>query len=293
MRSHRFYTPWLLMLPALVWLALFSVWPAINTVTLSFTNVHQLTGGHFIGLKNYWLLWHDPHIRDAIINTIIFMVICVPLLTLLPLLLALLVQRQIPGIAVFRTAFYFPVIASAVTVALIWKWLLDDRGLINNLAQEMGFIHKTIPFLTDRWLLLLSAVALTIWKGLGYYMVLYMSALGSVRRDLHEAAAVDGAGTVRRFWSVTVPGVRGTMILISVLIAVNAMRVFSELYILGGRTGGVGGQDVSIVMLVQQAASGSDGRLGYASAISVFLFFLTAIPLLFLTRLNKNAQEES
>jgi len=63
MRSHRFYTPWLLMLPALVWLALFSVWPAINTVTLSFTNVHQLTGGHFIGLKNYWLLWHDPHIR--------------------------------------------------------------------------------------------------------------------------------------------------------------------------------------------------------------------------------------
>jgi len=124
-------------------------------------------------------------------------------------------------------------------------------------------------------------------------MVLYMSALGSVRRELHEAAAVDGAGTVRRFWSVTVPGVRGTMILISVLIAVNAMRVFSELYILGGRTGGVGGQDVSIVMLVQQAASGSDGRLGYASAISVFLFFLTAIPLLFLTRLNKNAQEES
>ena len=91
MRSHRFYTPWLLMLPALIWLALFSVWPAINTVTLSFTNVHQLTGGHFIGLKNYWLLWHDPHIRDAVINTIVFMVICVPLLTLFPLLLALLV----------------------------------------------------------------------------------------------------------------------------------------------------------------------------------------------------------
>jgi multiple sugar transport system permease protein len=203
------------------------------------------------------------------------------------------VPPHVRGIAFFRTAFYFPVIASAVTVALIWKWMLDDRGLFNNLLQTMGFVHKTVPFLTDRWLLLLSAIALTVWKGLGYYMILYMSALGSVRRELHEAAAVDGAGTVRRFWSVTVPGVRGTMILISVLIAVNAMRVFGELYILGGATGGVGGQDVSIVMLVQQAASGSDGRLGYASAISVFLFFLTAVPLLFLNRLNKNSQEES
>jgi len=293
MKSHRFSTPWLLMLPALIWLALFSVWPAINTIVLSFTNVHMLTGGHFIGFKNYWVLWHDPHIRDAIINTIVFMVVCVPLLTLLPLLLALLVKRNVPGIGFFRTAFYFPVIASAVTVALIWKWLLDDRGLINNLAESMGFVHKTIPFLTDRWLLLFSAIVLTVWKGLGYYMLLYMSALGSVRRELHEAAAVDGAGTVRRFWSVTVPGVRGTMTLVAVLISVNAMRVFGELYILGGRTGGVGGQDVSIVMLVQQAGSGSDGRLGYASAISVFLFFITAVPLLFLTRLNKNSQEES
>ncbi|GAB2699273.1 MULTISPECIES: carbohydrate ABC transporter permease [Kitasatospora] len=287
MKAHRWYTPWLLIAPALIWLAVFSLWPAINTGVLSFTNVHTLSGGQFIGVHNYALMWHDPLLRDAILNTLIFMAVCVPLLTFLPLLLAMLVQRTLPFMGFFRTVFYFPVIASAVVVALIWQWLLDDRGLVNGLGKQMGLIHSTVPFLTDRWLLLFSAITLTVWKGLGYYMVLYLSALGNVRRELHEAAAVDGAGTVRRFWAVTVPGVRGTMALVSVLIAVNAMRTFSELYILGGRTGGIGGQDVSLVMLIQQAASGSDGRLGYASALSVLLFVLTIGPLLLLARWNR------
>lgn len=289
MRSHRFHTPWLMVVPALLWLAVFGLWPAINTGVLSFTDVHTLSGGHFIGFRNYRLIWHAPLLRDAVVNTVLYMVVCVPLLTFLPLLLALLVQRTLPFMGFFRTVFYFPVIASAVVVALIWQWLLDDRGLVNGLGQQAGLIHSALPFLTDRWLLLFSAISLTVWKGLGYYMVLYLSALGNVRRELHEAAAVDGAGTVRRFWSVTVPGVRGTMALVSVLVAVSAMRVFSELYILGGHTGGVGGQDVSLVMLIQQSASGADGRLGYASALSVVLFALTIGPMLVLARWNRKA----
>jgi ABC-type sugar transport system permease subunit len=293
MKYNRLYTPWLMIAPALLWLAVFSLWPAINTAILSFTNVHTLSGGHFIGLRNYSLLWDDPHLPDAIVNTLVFMAICVPLLTILPLLLAILVHRPLPFMGFFRTVFYFPVIASVVTVALIWQWLVDDRGLINGFAQQAGLIHETVPFLTDRWLLLLSAIALTVWRGLGFYMVLYLSALGNVRRELHEAAAVDGATAVRRFWHVTVPGIRGTMTLVSVLIGVGSMRVFAELYILGGRNGGVGGQDVSIVMLIQQAARGSDGRLGYASALSVFLFVLTIGPMLLLWRMNRRNQEES
>lgn len=287
MRAHRWYTPWLLVIPALACLGTFSLWPAINTLLLSFTNVHTLTGGRFIGTENYTRLWHDPQSRAAIINTLVYVAVCVPLLTFLPLLLALLVQRTLPFMGFFRTVFYFPVIASAVTVALIWQWLLDDRGLVNDLATEVGIVHKAVPFLEDRWLLLFSAIALTVWKGLGYYMVLYLSALGNVRRDLHEAAAVDGAGGVRRFWHVTLPGVRGTTLLVSILIGVSAMRVFTELYILGGNTGGIGGQDVSLVFLIEQYGSGFDGQLGYASALSVLLFVLTAVPLIVLARLNR------
>jgi ABC-type sugar transport system permease subunit len=290
MKSHRSLTPWLLVLPALAFLGVFSLYPAINTLLLSFTDVQTLTGGHFVGFANYSRMWHDPQVWDAIVNTLLYMAICVPLLTFLPLLLALLVQRTLPFMGFFRTVLYFPVIASAVTVALIWQWLLNDRGLINDLAQEIGVVHQAVPFLEDRWLLLFSCIALTVWKGLGYYMVLYLSALGNVRRDLHEAAAMDGAGQIRRFWNVTLPGVRGTTLLVSILVGVSAMRVFTELYILGGTTGGIGGQDVSLVFLIEQYGSGFNGNLGYASALSVLLFVLTAIPLLVLARLNRKAQ---
>jgi ABC-type sugar transport system permease subunit len=287
MRYHRWYTPWLLVVPALVWLIGFSLWPAVNTAVLSFTNVQTLIGGGFVGLRNYANILHDPQVLDALLNSVIYMVVCVPLLTVLPLLMALLVERALPFIGFFRTLFYFPVVASAVVVAVIWQWLLDDRGVVNGTLMSLHLTHEVVPFLTGRWLLLFSAISLTVWKGLGYYMIIYLSALGNVGRELHEAAAVDGAGAVRRFFAVTVPGVRRTMLLVSVLVAVSAIRVFTELYILGGNGGGVGGQDVSLVLLIQNAAAGSSGRLGYASALSVLLFFITVIPMLLLARLNR------
>lgn len=289
-KYNRWFSPWLMVLPAFVLLLIFSIWPALNTVFLSFTNVRQLSGGHFTGLANYSAMFHDSQLKYALINSIVYMVICVPLLALLPLLLAMLVEKNIPGITFFRTAFYMPVIASAVVVALIWSWLFDGRGMVNGLLQASHVTHSAVPFLTGRWLLLFTAIGLTVWKGLGYYMIIYISALGNVSKDLHEAAMVDGAGPVRRFFNVTIPGVRGTMVLVSILTAVSALRVFAELYILGGHTGGVGGQDVSVVMLIQSAATGSsDGRLGYASALSILLFVITIGPMLLLARLNGKA----
>jgi multiple sugar transport system permease protein len=290
MRYHRWYTPWVLVIPALAVVATFSIWPAINTGILSFTNVRQITGGTFVGVRNFTEILQDPQFWDAVLNVAIYLVVCVPLLTMLPLLLGLLVERTIPFIGFFRTVFYFPVVASAVVVAVIWQWLLDDRGLVNGLLQEIGLTHQAVSFLTGRWLLLFSAVSLTVWKGLGYYMIIYLAALGNVPRELHEAAAVDGANAVRRFFAVTLPGVRNTTLLVSVLVAVSAMRVFTELYILGGRTGGIGGEDSSIVLLIENAGSGSNGRLGYASALSVLLFVIMVGPMLLLSRRNRGAQ---
>ncbi|MEU9043589.1 MULTISPECIES: sugar ABC transporter permease [unclassified Kitasatospora] len=289
MTHRRWFTPWLLAGPAIVWLAVFNLWPAVNTVILSFTNAKPLGGGQFTGLENYGRLLDDEQLADALLNSIVFMMVCLPLLTILPLLLALLVQRRIPGITFFRTAFYTPVIASAVVVALIWGWVLNDRGLVNGVLQQTGLADSPVDFLTDRWLLLFSAIALTVWKGLGYYMVIYLSALANVPRELHEAAAVDGAGPVSRFWHVTLPGVRPTMVLISALISVSSLRVFSELYVLSNGQGGPGGRDMSVVMLIQMYSRGFNGHLGYASALSLLLFVVTLAPMLFLMRLNRKA----
>ncbi|MEU6969432.1 sugar ABC transporter permease [Kitasatospora aureofaciens] len=289
MTHRRWFTPWLLAGPAILWLAVFNLWPAVNTVILSFTNAKPIGGGRFTGLENYGRLLDDAQLADALLNSIVFMLVCLPLLTVLPLLLALLVQRRIPGITFFRTAFYTPVIASAVVVALIWGWVLDDRGLVNGLLGQSGLSHSPVPFLTDRWLLLFSTIALTVWKGLGYYMVIYLSALANVPRELHEAAAVDGAGPLSRFRHVTLPGVRPTMVLISALISVSSLRVFSELYVLSNGLGGPGGRDMSVVMLIQMYSRGFNGHLGYASALSLLLFVVTLGPMLFLLRLNRKA----
>ncbi|MFC8510249.1 carbohydrate ABC transporter permease [Streptomyces sp. NPDC057411] len=286
---RRWFTPWLLAAPALVWLAVFNLWPAVNTLILSFTSARPLGGGRFTGLANYRRALDDAQLTDALVNSVLYLLVCLPLLTLLPLLLALLVEKKLPGITFFRTAFYTPVVASAVVVGLVWGWVLDDRGLVNGLLQQLGAVDRPVSFLTDRWLLLFSAIALTVWKGLGYYMVIYLSALGNVGRELHEAAAVDGAGAVRRFWHVTLPGVRPAMLLISVLISVSALRIFSELYVLSNGTGGPGGRDMSVVMLIQLYSRGFTGHIGYASALSVLLFVLTVGPMLFLARLNRKA----
>ncbi|ASK66649.1 ABC transporter permease [Brachybacterium avium] len=287
MRAFRWYVPWILAAPALIWVIVFALWPFLNTIVLSFTDARPLTGGSFVGLENYTDLLGDQRFWNALVTSLVYVALCVPFLTFLPLLMALLVEKEIPGISAFRTTFYFPVIASVVVVGLIWTWLFDSRGIINEALEFIGLIQEPIPFLASRWGLIGTAVLLTVWKGLGYYMVVYLAALGNVGRELHEAAAMDGANGLRRLLSVTIPGVRGAMFLVSALITVSAMRVFTELYVLSNGSGGPGGAAASIVMLVQQTGSGLQGRLGYASAASVALFLLTIGPLLLVAYLNR------
>lgn len=286
---HR-YTPYVLLAPAVIWVLVFSIWPFLNTIYLSFTNARPLRTPEFTGLTNYVQLFADERFRYAVVTSLLYVVICVPLLTFLPLFLALLVQRNVPGISLFRTTYYFPVIASVVVVGIIWSWLFDSRGLVNETFQFLGLTQSPVNFLINRWLIIVSAALLTVWKGLGYYMVIYLAALGNVSRELHEAAAIDGAGWWRRFWNVTVPGVRGAMMLISALITVAAIRVFTEIYVLTNGSGGPGGQAQSLVMLIQQTGKGLNGNLGFASAVSVILFLLTIGPLLFVAWINQKTE---
>jgi len=289
-KQQRWFTPYLLVGPGVLWVLVFAIWPFLNTVILSFTDARPLSAVSFTGVSNYVRLGSDPQFGYALTTSLLYVVVCVPVLTLLPLLLALLVNARVPGVGFFRTGYYFPVVASAVVAAIAWQFLFSGDGIVNQAIQFFGFSDKPIAFLSDRWLLLLCSIGLTVWKGLGYYMVVYLAALGNVGRDLHEAAAMDGAGSARRFWSVTVPGVRGPMALVAVLICTGAIRVFTELYVLTGGSGGPGGQDISIVMLIKQMGSGLTGQIGYSSAISVVLFLLTLVPLAVVGVVNNGEQ---
>ncbi|MFM9371808.1 carbohydrate ABC transporter permease [Streptomyces sp. Da 82-17] len=284
-RTHLPSSPWLFLAPGLLIVGGFSLYPFVSTVINSFTDRRTLIEGRWVGGANYQELVQDEMFWIGLRNSVLYVVGVVPLLVVLPLLLAMLVQRQLPGITFFRSAFYTPVVASVVVVGLIWVWLLDDRGLVNSVLGAVGV--GTVPFLSDQWLLLLSAMLVTVWKGLGYYMIIYLAALTNVPRELHEAAAVDGAGAVRRFFTVTVPAVRSTMVLVGALSSVAAFKVFSEVYLLAGDTGGPGGADTTLVMLVQRVGTGLSGRVGYASAISVVVFVITLGLMLLVLRANR------
>ncbi|MCX3291481.1 sugar ABC transporter permease [Streptomyces sp. NEAU-H22] len=282
-------SPWLFAAPGLLVTGAFVLYPFVSTLVNSFTDRRTLVPGRFVGLANFRELLHDDMFWTGLRNSTLYVLGVVPLLVVLPLLLALLVQKNIPGITFFRSAFYTPVVASIVVVGLIWVWLLDDRGLVNAMLETVGV--GRVGFLSDQWLLLMSAMAVTVWKGLGYYMIIYLAALGNVPRELHEAAAVDGAGAVRRFLSVTVPAVRSTMVLVGALSSVAAFKVFSEVYLLAGPSGGPAGEDTTLVMLVQRTGTGLTGRVGYASALSVVVFAVTVALMLLVLRADR--KEES
>ncbi|MET9579897.1 carbohydrate ABC transporter permease [Streptomyces sp. DT199] len=278
-------SPWLFAAPGLLVTGAFVLYPFVSTLVNSFTDRRTLIPGRFVGLANFRELLHDDMFWTGLRNSTLYVLGVVPLLVVLPLLLALLVQKNIPGITFFRSAFYTPVVASIVVVGLIWVWLLDDRGLVNAMLETVG--AGRVGFLSDQWLLLMSAMAVTVWKGLGYYMIIYLAALGNVPRELHEAAAVDGAGAVRRFLSVTVPAVRSTMVLVGALSSVAAFKVFSEVYLLAGPSGGPAGEDTTLVMLVQRTGTGLTGRVGYASALSVVVFAVTVALMLLVLRADR------
>ena len=211
-KPHRSFgtviAPYLFVAPAFIVVFVFVVLAALNTFRLAFTDSTLLKPGKFVGFQNFIDLFHDEYFLTALLNSSLYVVCVVPFMVILPLILANLVKGNGRIMGFFRTAFYMPVVMSAVVVGMIWTNLLDSQGLINSILKGAGIIDEAIPFLTNRWGILFSSMFVTIWLGLGYYMVIYLTALANIDESLYEAAALDGAGPVRQFISVTMPCVR-------------------------------------------------------------------------------------
>lgn len=267
----RWWTPWLFVAPAVAVVGTFVLFPFANTLLLSVTDATLLRDGHLVGLANYRELLADDAFRTAMANSLLYVLCVVPVMVAAPLVLAALVNGRDRFLGFFRTAYYLPVVMSSVIVGLVWSTLLDRRGLVNATLQALHLVASPLPFLSDRWLTLFSAMAVTVWTGLGYYMVIYLAALANIDPDLYDAAAMDGAGALRRFRHVTVPGVRATSALIGLFSSVAAFRVFGEVYVLTGGTGGTGGLDVTMTMLIKDEGTGLQARTGYAGAISTVM----------------------
>lgn len=287
-RFRQWWVPYLWLLLPVAAIIAFYIGPFVVTVVTSFTDTLPLQSiGPWVAFDNYAQVWQDPEFWDGFVDVLVYAVIVVPLMVMLPLLLALLVKDRIPGIGVFRSLFFVPSICSLVVVTLAWTSLLQSQGAINNFLMDVGIIHQPLPFLSDRWWLLGSAMVITLWQGLPYYMVLYLSALANLDRTLYEAAEVDGAGAVTRFFVITIPGVRIMMYLVGVLTTIGCLKIFTEVYLLGGTNS----PTMTITMYLRNYSDVTYGNLGIGSAASVFLFLLTLGFILGSSVLNRKAEE--
>jgi ABC-type sugar transport systems, permease components len=273
---RRWWTPLLWTAPTVAATLVFAVVPFVNTIYLSLTDAKPLGGQvDFVGIQNYITMLTSSSFWTSVFNSVLYAALSVPLLVVLPLVLAGLVIQRIPFMGLFRSAFYVPAVASTVVAGLAWQFLFSDSGPINTILGALHVAQHGLPFLSDRWMLLFTAIALTVWKGLGFYMVLYIAALANVDRSLYEAAETDGASALRRLWHITLPGVRPMIYLVGVLSAIGSLRIFTEIYMLGGQTGGIGGQNETLPFYIRDVGLVSGGNLGLGSAASVALFVMT------------------
>ncbi|GAB4524619.1 MAG: sugar ABC transporter permease [Pleurocapsa sp.] len=269
--NQRKLTPYLFLLPAIALLTLTVFLPAIQAFSLSFTQYElaDITQApQWIGLENFKRLWSDRVFWQTIRNTLLYLVGVVPILVIAPLFLAIIVNQKLRGINWFRTAFYTPVVISMVVAGIAWKALYTQNGLLNQFLEKLGFIEG-IPWLTDPNLALWSVMVVTIWKGLGYYMVIYLAGLQSISPELYEAAAIDGSDGWQKHLDLTIPLMRPYLFLVTIISAISATKVFEEIYIM--TQGGPRNSSKTVVYYLYERAF-QDLDITYACTIGLVLF---------------------
>ena len=270
MNYYKKITPYLFILPAFIVLVVFFFIPFFQTIGLSFFGYDSsLYNPDFVGLDNYKKLITSPVFYKVMANTFIYLIFAVPFLTVFPLFLAILINQKIRCVTLYKILIYLPVIVSIVVAAIAFKWLYAQTGILNYFVEQLGY--NPIGWLTDPKYSLYSVAIVTIWKGVGYYMMIYLASLMSVPQDLYEACDIDGASFFRKHLTVTVPHLMPTIALVSTISAISAMKVFAEIYVMT-KGGPLNSSKTIVYYIYERAFENLD--LGYASALSVVLLLV-------------------
>ena len=270
-------TPWLFLVPALLLLSLSVFIPALLAVLMSFTRSGLDLSEPFVwvGLGNLRRLLADAVFRRVMGTTVLYLVGVVPPIVAGSLVLAILVNRKLPGVQLLRAAYYTPVLVSIVVAAIAFRWLYGENGLINGLlAHWLGAATEPIGFLTDPRLALVSVMVVTFWKGIGYYMVIFLAGLQGIPAELYEAAALDGCRGWRVHLHITLPLLRPYVVLVTVISAIAATKVFEEVFLM--TQGGPAGSTRTLVYYVYDQAF-RELDISYACTVGLALFLLVML----------------
>ncbi len=256
-------------LPMLLFL-IFAVAPMFFACYLSFTNFKFTSAPVWVGAHNLALLLQDKVFKIALRNTALYTIGVVPTGMALSLLVALLMNQKIRGIVVYRTAYYLPVITSTVASAVVWMWMFaSDVGILNALLEGVGLPAQR--WLMDSRLALPSVMFMSVWRSLGYSMIIYLAALQGIPEHLYEAAEIDGAGIWHKFWGITLPLLKATTFFIFVTSVIDSFQVFGSVYVM--TQGGPGYATTTIVHQIYLNAF-KYLRMGYGAAEALVLFVI-------------------
>lgn len=282
--AYFFLSPWLLSF------LFFGLFPIIFSLYLSFTETGLLDlQPKWVGFQNYIDTLKDAKFIKSSWNTIYFVLVTVPLTTILAIVLAVAVNSKIPGKILFRVAFFMPNITSIIVVSMMFMLLYAPSGILNSILT--AFHIPTVQWLLDVRTALPSIMAMSVWTAVGFYMLMYVAALQSIPKELYEAATIDGSGVWRQFISVTLPHLRQMSILVIVMNSINSLQVFSEVFVM---TKGGPLNATSTIVLYMYNTAFSSLQLGKGSAVAyllmVFIMLLAALQM-WILRINKGVGE--
>jgi multiple sugar transport system permease protein len=235
----------LFLLPSLLGLLLFTLGPIIASFVISFFHWDLLSPPRWLGLRNYqWLFAQDQIFPSALVNTVYYTFVSTPVGIVIALLLALAMNQKIKGIVIFRSIYFIPVISSGVAVALIWSWIYNPNfGIANWFLGLVGLPQGT--WLANTSTVMPSIIAMAVWQGLGYNMVIFLAGLQGIDQSYYEAATMDGANALARFWHITVPLLSPTTFFIAVIGLIGGFQVFVPMFVM--TNGGPGTASTSVV----------------------------------------------
>jgi len=277
------FVGWAFMTPGLIMLALFVFWPIIYSIPLAFTDYSVIDKTHFIGFDNFVRAFKDDNFIISLWHSFVYIAI-VPFIQIISILMAILVNSSVKGIKFFRTAYYIPVVTSMVAVSIVWSWLLSNNGVVNYILISLGLIDDKVGWLTSDKTALIAVMFVTLWKGVGYYMMIYLAGLQSVPKDLQEAAMIDGATKFQVLRKVTIPLLKPYVFFCSLISLMAAIRVFDEVFVL--TSGGPGTATLtSSLYIYEQGFKKFD--FGYSSALGLIVSVLIALLSIVIFRFNK------
>lgn len=270
---------WIFILPALLGTLVFIIIPVFCSFGLSFTKWDLLNPIEFVGLQNYKEIFNEPVFFKILINTIVFAISTSILGVIIPLILAAILNSKIRGSEIFKTAYFLPFITPMIVIGIVWEWIFDPNiGILNNV------IHLHINWLYDTNFAMPALIIVSVWKLIGYNMIIFLSALSGISQSLFEAAKIDGAGVIDTFKNVTVPMLSPTIFFVIIITAISSFQVFDLIYLMT-QGGPLDSTNVLVYAIYKNAFEYFN--IGKASAIAYVLFVIILVLTLFQWKFRK------